>query len=74
MHRKMPVRFGKGRISLGIRLFHRPHERHHCLRLTVGTINPRIGLSPTSKRPCWAHYKTTPAITARVGALVLSNW
>jgi hypothetical protein len=34
----------------------RPHERHPCLKLTVGTINPRIGLSPPSKRPCWAHY------------------
>ena len=27
------------------------------LGLTVGTINPRIGLSPNSKRPCWAHQK-----------------
>lgn len=25
------------------------------VKLTVGTINPRIGLSPTSLRPCWAH-------------------
>jgi hypothetical protein len=31
-----------------------PLGGHPCLRLTVGTINPRIGLSPTSKRPCWA--------------------
>jgi len=23
--------------------------------LTVGTINPRIGLAPASKRPCWVH-------------------
>jgi hypothetical protein len=23
----------------------------------VGTINPHIGLSPTSNHPCWAHRK-----------------
>jgi hypothetical protein len=23
----------------------------------VGTINPHIGLSPTSNHPCWAHIK-----------------
>jgi hypothetical protein len=23
----------------------------------VGTINPPIGLSPTSNHPCWAHRK-----------------
>ena len=34
-----------------------PHDGHPCLKLTVGTINPRIGLSPTSKHPCWAHIK-----------------
>jgi len=24
----------------------------------VGTINPHIGLSPTSNHPCWAHIKS----------------
>ena len=37
-----------------------PHDGHPCLRLTVGTINPRIGLSPTSKHPCWAHINKRP--------------
>jgi len=35
MHRKMPVRFGKGRISLEIRLFHPPHGGHPCHWLMV---------------------------------------
>jgi len=37
-----------------------PHNGHPCLKLTVGTINLRIGISPTSKRPCWAHIRKTP--------------
>jgi hypothetical protein len=27
----------------------------------VGTINPHIGLSPTSNHPCWAHRKSPSA-------------
>ncbi|MCC0565700.1 hypothetical protein, partial [Brevibacillus borstelensis] len=34
--------------------------RHPCLELTVGTANPRSGLSPYSYRPCWAHQKKQP--------------
>ena len=34
-----------------------PRGGHPCLKLTVGTINPRNGLSPTSKPPCRAHNK-----------------
>ena len=37
-----------------------PRDGHPCPWLTVGTINPRIGLAPTSKRPCWAHIKKPP--------------
>ena len=47
----------EGANSIGIRLFHPPHDGHPWL--TVGTINPRIGLTPTSKRPCWAHEKNS---------------
>lgn len=32
-----------------------PRGGHPCLRLTVGTANPRSGLSPYSYRPCRAH-------------------
>jgi len=32
-----------------------PRDGHPCLELMVGTINPHIGLSPTSNHPCWAH-------------------
>lgn len=34
-----------------------PRGGHPCLRLTVGTANPRSGLSPYSYRPCRAHRK-----------------
>ncbi|MED1883037.1 hypothetical protein P4V46_10720, partial [Brevibacillus borstelensis] len=34
-----------------------------CLELTVGTANPRSGLSPYSYRPCWAHQKEKLAAT-----------
>jgi hypothetical protein len=27
----------------------------------VGTINPHIGLPPTSNHPCWAHIKSPSA-------------
>ena len=30
-------------------------RRRPCPWLTVGAINPRKGLSPSSQRPCWAH-------------------
>jgi len=42
-----------------------PHGGHPCLKLTVGTANPRSGLSPYSYRPCRAHQKT-PAQTYTV--------
>jgi len=32
-------------------------RRRPCPRLTVGAINPRKGLSPSSQRPCWAHQR-----------------
>jgi len=35
-----------------------PRDGHPCLELMVGTINPHIGLSPTSNHPCWAHTKS----------------
>ena len=38
-----------------------PRDGHPCPWLTVGTINPRIGLAPTSKRPCWAHIRKKPS-------------
>ena len=33
-------------------------RRRPCPWLTVGAINPRKGLSPSSQRPCWAHSKS----------------
>jgi len=31
----------------------------------VGTINPHIGLSPTSNHPCWAHIKKALQLKAK---------
>jgi hypothetical protein len=31
----------------------------------VGTINPHIGLSPTSNHPCWAHIKKPFSLIAK---------
>jgi len=33
----------------------------------VGTINPHIGLSPTSNHPCWAHIKSPSAKAKGLG-------
>ncbi|PIU19506.1 MAG: hypothetical protein COT18_07160 [Elusimicrobia bacterium CG08_land_8_20_14_0_20_59_10] len=37
-----------------------PRGGHPCLWLTVGSINPRRGLSPPSVRACRAHKKNAP--------------
>ncbi|MDP8259379.1 MAG: hypothetical protein P9L90_08215, partial [Candidatus Aadella gelida] len=50
-----------------------PHDGHPCLKLTVGTINPHIGLSPTSKRPCWAHQKKGDPVTGIAFMLILNG-
>jgi len=31
----------------------------------VGTINPHIGLSPTSNHPCWAHKRKALQLKAK---------
>jgi len=68
MHRKMPVRFGKGRIPLEFAYFIHLTMDTLVLSYVLGTIYPHSGLSPVRLRPCWAHMqkavKTLAVLTA----------
>jgi hypothetical protein len=58
-----PMRFVFLKSQVCLRLPSDPASRRRpCPWLTVGAINLRTGLSPSSQRPCWAHKgKNRPA-------------